>query len=404
VEPQSPKTGGQRLRSVKMNNRITFAFLGDVMIGGEFITYAKKYNIEVLDTFRRISAYLDDVDILFLNLEGPIFNGPKIRPNVSSILSNHPVILKFFNEKLRIFNLSNNHIMDYCEEGLEQTVKLLRETGIYLVGAGRNLDEANKELIIDHDGRKIAFLAYCSNEPFVGGVLATRETSGCASYLELETVTESIKRLKSDVDVICVSLHWGHEYYFYPSHDQVKIAHYLAEAGAHLIIGHHPHVVQGTESYRGSLIAYSLGNFFLPSVRSISGRLEPRKDITKEFMVLKLTIGQAGLISLDLLGGRVERNFVLKPYDKPGQIRFTARVKELSKPLYSGNYSEFWENYRLRRDKGLERENLLEALKKLVKTPPRELAKTVTFADVKRNIVRLCRVISKSVITFSSIK
>jgi poly-gamma-glutamate synthesis protein (capsule biosynthesis protein) len=285
--------------------------------------------------------------------------------------------------------------MDYRVEGLDQTVRLLRENGIYSLGAGRNLDKADKELIIECKGQKIAFLAYTSDETFVGAVIATEDQAGSASFFNLEQITEKVNGLRSITDIICISMHWGREHFVYPSLAQVSVAHALVEAGADFIIGHHPHVVQGIEHYKGAVIAYSLGNFYLPPFRSISGRLEPRKAEAKEFSILKSTIDHSGNATNEIIGGLMEKDFSLKPYDEIEQVNFTNKIKVMSEPFYNIDYEEFWQRYKLRRDKELERDALLEAVKKLVNTPLKELYKTISFADVKRNTMRLWRIISR---------
>lgn len=383
-----------------MNNKITLAFMGDSMIGGEMINYASRHNIGLLDGFKHINTYISDVDILVLNLEGPIFSGPNIRPDVTSIHSNHPEILGLFRNKLRIFNLANNHIMDYREEGLGKTLRLLREHGIYFLGAGRNVDEADKELIVEQKGLKIAFLAYTSNEPFVGAVIATEGQAGSASFDNLDRITKKISYLRNIADIICISMHWGREHFIYPNPDQVKAAHILVEAGADIIIGHHPHVVQGVENYRGALIAYSLGNFYLPPVRSTTGRIEPRKAGGKEFVMLKLTRGRSGYAAMKMVGGMMQEDFTLKPYNETEQINFLANLKKISEPLCSKDYAKYWKRYKVRRDKELEREAFVEAVRKLVNIPLKELVQTLSFADVKRNLMRLLRIVSKAILNY----
>ena len=231
---------------VEKDSQIRFVFAGDIMIGGEFLSYVNAHNLDPLYPFERIVPYLCDSDMVFINLDGPIFRGAERRPGVTSILSNDPVILKLFSQfKTCVVNLANNHIMDYGVEGLNCTTKLLQEKGFPYVGAGKNSKEAEKELVIELKGTRVAFVAYTSNEPHVGAVTSGPESPGCASFQEIDSVIEKIQSLKSTADIICVSLHWGHEYYLYPTPEQRTIAHKLVDAGAHYVIGHHPHVVQG---------------------------------------------------------------------------------------------------------------------------------------------------------------
>ena len=192
-----------------------------------------------------MDPYFSDVDIVLANLEGPLFEGSSRRPDVTSLLSNHPAIIDFLkNKSICVLNLANNHIMDYGSEGLKQTTDLLKEQGIYFVGAGKNEIEANREVIIELKGKKIA-----TAERHVGSIIAGLDSPGCASLANLNEIVKKISNLKQTVDIICISLHWGYEYFSYPSPDQVKIGHDLVDAGATYVVGHHPHVAQGIENY-----------------------------------------------------------------------------------------------------------------------------------------------------------
>ncbi len=363
---------------------IKFGFLGDLMVGGEFINYAQKRNLDFVHPFQLIESYLSDVDILFVNLEGPIFSGPNTRPDVSSILSNHPAVIKFLSHSNPcVLNLANNHMMDYLEEGLNYTLKLLDENNMYYVGAGNDDQEADRPIIIECKGRKIAFIAFTSNEPNVGALIAGHEQAGCASYLALDRATRRIHALRKDADIICAALHWGYEYYQYPSPEQIQVAHSLVDAGASYVIGHHPHVIQGIEQYKGGVIIYSLGNFFFPPVKTTSGRPQYQKKIAKEFMIIKSEIDESNSVNYRVFGGKVSHDFIIVPYDD--QRIFASKVDALSKPLHYSNYDKFWQRYRESRDKELVLESLLESIKKLRKVPVRELLKTITLSDFKRN-------------------
>lgn len=384
-------------KDLKTNNTISFAFLGDLMIGGEFIPYAKKQGKDFLSPFTTIEPFLSDVDILFVNLEGPIFEGPNKRPDVTSIHSNHPSIIKYFDRKGRIcvLNLGNNHIMDYGEEGLNHTIKILKNNRIYWVGAGINIAEAEKHLIIELKGLRIAFLAYTSDERNVGAIIAGPGKSGCASFSEIDKIINKIEKLKKDVDIICVSMHWGYEYFLYPSYEQVKIAHSLADAGATYIIGHHPHVIQGIETYKRSLIIYSLGNFFFPPTRTVNGRIEPLRKKSREFMLVKSKIEGSKNPSVKIVGGVMEKNYTLKPFNNYAQIRFTGNVEKLAKPITFQKYDAFWMRYKIINEKELLKESIKDAFRKIFMMSIKELFRTITKNDIKRNLNRICKLFFK---------
>ncbi len=365
------------------------------MLGGEFISFAEKKNLNMLHPFKLIENHLSGIDILFINLEGPIYKGNSIRTDVKTVLSNNPAILEKIGDRgICIFNLANNHIMDYGLEGLAYTIKLLKKNRINYVGAGLDYAEANKELIIDYNGITIAFLAFTSNESHVGAVLADEKNPGCASYRELDDVLNKIYTLKNNADIVCVSLHWGHEYHLYPSYEQVSIARSLVDAGANYVIGHHPHVVQGIEMYKDSLIVYSLGNFFLPPVRTTTGRLQLSKPLSKEFMIVTTEADHYGCISYDVVGGERCKDYVLVPYNGEALKKFESKIQGLSERLKLVHYDEFWVEYRIKREKELVKESLGDAYRKLLLMSWKELIKTLTISDLKRNIIRLFKVIT----------
>lgn len=397
MELESSEAYYKNMTTQKSDKPLQLAFIGDLFLGGEFISYAKKNNIDLLKPFERISRYLTNCDILFLNLEGPIFEGPNKRADVTSILSNHTIIIEWLiSQKKPIINLSNNHIMDYGVEGLKHTISILKKHNLHFLGVGNNEEEANQELIVEVRGRRIGFLAYTSAEPHIGAIIAGHDKAGCASYRDIDKLIRKIESLKTNVDVICVSLHWGHEYFFYPSPEQVYTAHKMVDAGADYVIGHHPHVLQGIEHYNGSLIMYSLGNLFFPPIKSIYGRPHYQKEITKEYMIVKSEISMTKKIKWEIFGGKQNRQFVLNPYINNDLARLREKIEELSEPINGENYDKYWIDYSSKREKELSRENIMEAFKKIGMMSFKELLRTITLNDLKRNFNRLLKSIRHS--------
>lgn len=166
-----------------------------------------------------------------------------------------PELVEIFRlHKIQV-TLANNHVFDYGRKGLEDTLKYLDEHGILHVGAGINLAEARKPIIREIEGKKIAFLGYGNYSP------AGKNTPGVA-YRTPEYVIEDIREAKKDgCDYVVVNFHWGIERATEPTASDRELAHRAIDNGADLIIGHHPHVLQPVEVYKGKVIAYSLGNF-----------------------------------------------------------------------------------------------------------------------------------------------
>jgi len=161
-----------------------------------------------------------------------------------------------------VLSLANNHSLDCGRAGLLDTMDALARRGISWVGAGEDAAAAEAPLIVERKGLRIAFLAWTAVHCV--GVIYRRDAPGAAAF-ETERAEAAIRAAGRRADVVIVLLHWGLEYTREPREVQRRIARRLIDAGAHLIIGHHPHTPQPVERYRGGVIAYSLGNFVFDS-------------------------------------------------------------------------------------------------------------------------------------------
>lgn len=169
-----------------------------------------------------------------------------------------------------VVSVANNHALDYGKEAFLETTSHLKENGIFWCGGGRNAEEAYKPAIIERHGVRIAFVAFSRIMP--NGWAATSKSPGCASGFDSRQIASAIKGAKANADFVVASFHWGVELATTPGEDQRELAHLAIDSGACMVIGHHPHVVQGFEVYRNSIVAYSLGNFVFSPPREISSR------------------------------------------------------------------------------------------------------------------------------------
>jgi len=197
-----------------------------------------------------------------------------------------------------VMSAASNHVMDQGQQVLSDTIAAAEEHGIHLVGAGSTLKEARQPVIVECKGVRVGFLAYLSvgnddvwaTDDHAGAVplraSTTYETvesiggqAGAAPRVvtqtfpeDLAAMVEDVAALRSQVDILVVSAHWG--IYQDPATvamHRVEAAHAAIDAGADLILGHHPHIIQGIEFYKGKAIFYALNNFCLP-VRGPDGR------------------------------------------------------------------------------------------------------------------------------------
>lgn len=257
--------------------------VGDVMLSRAVGKKMEKLNDHTFP-FLKISDVLRSADLVFGNLEGPISSGGINQGSIYSFRADPRVIegLKYAN--FSILSLANNHIWDYGSVALIDTLKILRENDILPIGVGEDIDRAN-ELIIKRIGNiKIGFMAYTDLYP--KSLEAGKGYPGI-SIFNLEEVSKKISQAKasSTVDLIFISFHSGDEYQEIAGNKQKEIYRKLIDAGADVVVGHHPHVVQEFEEYKNGLIFYSLGNFIFDqnfSEETMSGYLVKIKIVNKK--------------------------------------------------------------------------------------------------------------------------
>lgn len=271
------------------DNQISFLAVGDIMLNRDVEKVGLQRGWEYI--FTEVAPVIQGADLAFANLESPIGDeGHFINMFQAPAAAMQGVAFAGFD----VVSLANNHTLDYHIEGMYETMRLLREFGIDWVGAGANIQEARKPLIREIGGVKLGFLSYTemwfvhAREPI--SWQATDEEPGVAPA-ELELIVEDVENLRDLVDVVIVSVHWGKEYVHEPTNEQRALARAAVDAGADLVLGHHPHVLQGIEFYNGGVIAYSLGNFVfdLPLAR------------TWETMLLEFTLAPSGILDMKII-------------------------------------------------------------------------------------------------------
>ena len=244
---------------------ISVVLVGDIMLnrGVEYMMKTEG-NGDFRFPFSKIAKDLKKADILFGNLEGPISDkGIKVG-SIYSFRAEPEAIEGLTFAGFNLISLANNHAFDYGREALEDCLAKLSKAGIDYVGAGFNEGEAyggRTPVIKEIEGTKIGFLAYTNLGP--ESWKASEKNSGIAwiSEKDFEKIKKDIENAKSQADILIVSLHAGEEYAAEPTQFQIEFSKVAIDAGADLVIGHHPHVVQKSEKYKDKWIFYSLGNF-----------------------------------------------------------------------------------------------------------------------------------------------
>lgn len=238
---------------------IRLAFVGDIMLDrGVKYMVNKYFASDYGQLFIKVQDELRRYDVLFANLEGPISDKGSDIGGLYSFRMEPRIIPVLKDAGFDIFSLTNNHVFNWGMTAYLDTLERLSEAGITYIGAGFNGPEAYEEKVLNVGGVKIAFLAF--SEFRAGGTVSSSSDSGAAVIIEKE-IKDSVSRAKLNNDLVVVSYHFGEEYQAEPNAYQRKYAELAIDAGADLIIGHHPHVVQTLEQYKNAYIMYSLGNF-----------------------------------------------------------------------------------------------------------------------------------------------
>jgi poly-gamma-glutamate synthesis protein (capsule biosynthesis protein) len=207
--------------------------------------------------FQKIRPVLLEADIAFANLETPLSDNSRYRGKFRTPTA-FAKALKWAG--IDVVSTANNHALDAEGAGLLETQEALLQVDVGAVGSGRNLADARRPFIIKRKGITVGFLGY--SQHIIGGAtgFALPDRSGVVP-LDPFLIKNDIQRLREQVNFIILSFHWGWENDQYTHPNARKFAHAALDAGADVILGHHPHVPCGIEVYKGKVIIYSLGNF-----------------------------------------------------------------------------------------------------------------------------------------------
>lgn len=247
--------------------KINIKAVGDIMLGRNV---APRLNGDYTYPFHEVAEFLGSADITFANLETTLSTRGERLIGKGVWLRAEPKAVKGIKYAgVDIVNIANNHILDYNEIAMIDTVDTLEKNDLFHIGAGMNLNEARKPAILEVDGMKVGFLGYTDLYQYGYGVkgqkalryLEAKENVSGVAPLKYDLIQEDVRKLRNDVDILVVSLHWGIEESHKVPPEQREFAHNILNDGADVILGHHPHQLQGIEMYNGKPIVYSMGNF-----------------------------------------------------------------------------------------------------------------------------------------------
>jgi len=220
---------------------------------------------------RRAEGLFDDVkslwadcDVVFGNFECTLAGDGTTVPTEPRVITTKALARAVGQAGFTHVTLANNHMFDCLHAGFANTRRFVTDMGVACFGAGDDLADASAPAFAEAAGIRLAFLA--TVDDCAGAHQFAAEGRWGVAPLDMDRLLRRIADLQGEVDHVIVSPHWGEERFSIPSPNQVEQAHAMVDAGASMILGHHSHVLQGLEVYRGAPIVYSLGNFVVNDV------------------------------------------------------------------------------------------------------------------------------------------
>ncbi len=350
---------------------VSFAVAGDVIphepvraaaaAGGDGVQGWTALFSDVSDVFHR-------ADFGFVNMETPV--APAHSHGSKPFMFDAPVALidALKASGIKLVSFANNHVMDQGWPGFAETREHLKAEGMLFAGSGDTAADTWKPTIVEANDIKVGWLGMTrwlngnrnpdkDSLPHVNFFPYPGESGG-ATGADEAAVLDAVKAARAQCDFLVVSIHWGVEYATTPRPEDVEAAHKMLEAGASVVVGHHPHVLQPVETYRtadgrNTVIFYSLGNFLSNQSRSYVDGLMPDKDgDPRDSMIglfsairqdygpagVRVELGHVGILPVwgennrnDLASGKVKAT-VIRPLLMDREIpRLQARVDELTK-------------------------------------------------------------------------
>lgn len=260
------------LEELEEPKEVVISFMGDVMMDSFIGDYIRNYGVDY--PWTDVSSITRESDLAVINLETSVSTrGSTKKPEGYGFRSHPDTLQGLVNGGIDLVSLANNHSLDFGEEAFYDTLESLNHYGIEYVGGGKDKNEAEGLKIIEKNGIKMGFLAYTAIIPWSSWEAGEDKPGAAVLKPEYEKIIlENISKASKECDILTVLPHWGVEYATTPSEKLRELAHAMIDAGADIIVGHHPHVLQGIEFYKDKPILYSIGNFVFLKNDDLCGR------------------------------------------------------------------------------------------------------------------------------------
>lgn len=312
---------------------------GDIYLGSD------KKAIQNIKYDESLKELFGSADLVYANLEGPITNSGNEPINGDFGLYSEFGAIKFLkNYGINLVSLANNHIGDYGPTSVEFTIDFLNENNIRHFGWGKNLNEILQPKVIEIKGIKISLMALTLHDGrYAGNFMPGNMPPEEEFYLKY------MKKAKEISDILIVSMHWGLEMYQYPHPKEMTFARRLVDAGADLVLGHHPHVVQGYEVYKNKYIFYSLGNFVFKSFW-YKGNKQLQALSSKRTMVVAIDVDKEGVKNFEVIPTYYEEDLSVSRMNKEESDIFLKYFKDISNAIKSDRFNSLFRKYRFQKE------------------------------------------------------
>lgn len=281
------------------NDPVTIAAVGDISLGDHLLClgYGVRSLLKKKDKgflFKHIRGIFEESDLVFGNLEGVLSDKGLIAGDIDTmVLRGSPeAVISLKSAGFTVLNVANNHTMQHGPDAFNETVEIIKNNSISVAGLKGKEEYFSEPCIKKINGTRIGFLGYSFEKE--------RHYHGDVSYStgELAEIKNDVRKLKDEMDFVIVSCHWGTELMERPSSGTISKAREIVDAGADVIFGHHPHVFQGIQRYKNSVIFYSLGNFVFdltwwkPCLRSAIIKVTLIKGLAPDYRIIPVQINK----------------------------------------------------------------------------------------------------------------
>ncbi len=304
------------------------AAAGDLMLSGE-VARRHRPDLGPIVMFDEAAPILRSGDIVFGNLETPLCSPPVER----TMFRGHPAMAPVLaSAGFNVLSLANNHILEYGPEGLQSTADLASRNGIQVLGAGDSQEAALRPVIMERKGLRVGFLGF-------GRTLKTQKDPAAPGFAEWDEdrAVRSVRRLRSAVDVVVVSIHIGFMWLDYPSPAFKEAADRLLAEGAHVVLMHHAHVLQGYAAGEGRLAIYNLGNFIADIYEGETGvTLVPERQL--ESAIFLIDLDRRGVVEMGVVPIATTPDLTVKIAPDDQALQIIERLERISREIATGEY------------------------------------------------------------------